>query len=69
MGMKAKAEMPPPIDKSVTERTEQKEAALEAERQRMIKAGSLGRNYSIMTSGEGVTGTAETGKTLLGGTK
>lgn len=66
MGMKAKAEMPPPIDKSVTERTEQKEAALEAERQRMIKAGSLGRNYSIMTSGKGDPSEATTGKTVLG---
>lgn len=29
MGMKAKPEMPPPIDTSVTDRTAEKEAALE----------------------------------------
>jgi len=65
MGMKAKAEMPPPIDTSVTDRTAEKEAALAREEERMRKAGSLGRNYSIMTSGKGVTEQATTGKTLL----
>ena len=66
MGMKAKPEMPPPIDTSVTDRTAEKEAALEKERKRMIKAGESGLGYSIMTGGQGVTDEANVGKTVLG---
>ena len=59
MGMKAPVSMPPQIDSSVTDRTADKETKLEAEKQRMLKAGS---------SGSGVTEEAKTGRTLLGGT-
>ena len=41
MGMKMKPEMPPQIDTSVTDRTAEKEAALEKERQRMKSRDAL----------------------------
>lgn len=68
MGMKAPVSMPPQIDSSVTDRTANKEAKLEAEKQKMLKAGSAGRSSTILTSGSGITEEAKTGRTLLGGT-
>jgi|TARA_R110000822_G_scaffold67605_2_gene164548 hypothetical protein len=68
MGMKAPVSMPPQIDSSVTDRTADKETKLEAEKQRMLKAGSSGRSSTILTSGSGITEEAKTGRTLLGGT-
>lgn len=65
MGMKAKAQMPPPIDTSVTDRTAEKEAALKKEEERMRKAGQAGRGYTIATSGLGDESEVKTGKTLL----
>ena len=47
MGMKAPVSMPPQIDSSVTDRTADKETKLEAEKQRMLKAGSSGRQKKL----------------------
>ena len=43
MGMKMKPEMPPQIDTSVTDRTAEKEASLEKERQRINKEEGCSR--------------------------
>lgn len=68
MGMKSSPQMPPPVDTSVTDRTAEKEAALEAEKQKMLSAKRKGQYGTILTSGMGVDEEAETKKTMLGGT-
>lgn len=68
MGMKSAPQMPPPIDNSVTERTEAKEKALEAEKQQLLSAKKGGLYGTVLTSGMGVEEEAKTGKTMLGGT-
>ena len=69
MGMKSAPAMPPPVDTSVIERTEQKEAALEAEKTKMLATKKKGKAGTILTSGMGVTEDAEIGQTMLGGVK
>ena len=69
MGMKKSPAMPPPVDTSVVERTEKKEAALEAEKAKMLGAKKQGMYGTVLTSGMGDTSDAEVGKTMLGGVK
>mgnify|MGYP003677884863 CR=1 FL=1 len=65
MGMKSQPQMPPPVvDPEITNKTAEKEAALEKEKARMLSGKSKGMAGTILTSG-----LANTGKTMLGGTK
>ena len=67
MGSKSAPAMPPPIDTSVMDRTKEKEAALEAEKQKMLSSKKTGMAGTVLTSGMGDTSDAEIGKTMLGG--
>ena len=70
MGMKSQPQMPPPVvDPEITNKTAEKEAALEKEKNRLIGGKSKGMAGTILTSGLGVTEEVNTGKTMLGGTK
>ena len=68
MGSKSQPQMPPPVDQSVYDKTAEKEAALEAEKQKALGAKRKGMYGTILTSGTGVEDEATTSKTLLGGT-
>lgn len=68
MGMKSSPQMPPPIDNSMVEETKKKEAALEAEKQKMLASKKGGMYGTVLTSGMGDTEDVNTGKTTLGGT-
>ena len=68
MGMKLSPQMPPPVENSMVEETKKKEAALEAEKQKMLSAKKGGLYGTVLTSGAGVEDEASTGKTMLGGT-
>ena len=68
MGMKSSPQMPPPIDKSVIDRTAEKEAKLEVEKNKMLATKKKGQYGTVLTSGMGVEEEANTGKTALGGT-
>ena len=68
MGMKSSPAMPPPVDTTVTDRTEEKEAALAEEKSKMLATRKKGQYGTILTSGMGVDEEAETKKTMLGGT-
>ena len=68
MGMKSQPQMPPPVDQSVYDKTAEKEAALEAEKQKALGSKRKGMYGTILTSGQGVENEAETAKTKLGGT-
>lgn len=69
MGMKSAPAMPPPVDTSVTDRTKEKEAALDAEKAKMLGTKKTGMAGTVLTSGMGVQEEAEVGKTMLGGVK
>jgi hypothetical protein len=68
MGLKSTPQMPPPVDTSITDKTAEAEAKLEAEKQKAMKVGRKGMYGTILTSSKGVEDEATTGKTLLGGT-
>jgi hypothetical protein len=68
MGGKSQPQMPPPVDNSVQEKTEAKEAALEKEKSKMLATKKKGKYGTILTSAQGVEEEAETKKTMLGGT-
>ena len=70
MGLKSamKYEMPPPpaVDPEVAAKEAASEAKLAAEKKKAISNRMKGRGGTIMTSGEGVTEEAATGKSVLG---
>ena len=70
MGLKSPMmyEMPPPpaVDPSVAAKEAASEAKLAAEKKKAISNRMKGRSGTIMTSGEGVTEEAATGKSVLG---
>jgi hypothetical protein len=68
MGMKSAPQMPPPVDTSVIDETKKKEAALKAEKDKMLSVNKQGKYGTILTSGLGVEEEASTAKTMLGGT-
>lgn len=68
MGMKSAPQMPPPVDTSVIDETKKKEAALTAEKNKMINVNKQGKYGTILTSGLGVEEEASTAKTMFGGT-
>ena len=69
MGGKSQPQMPPPIDKSVTEAADKAEAKLEKEKQAAIGTKKKGMYGTILTSGKGVEEEATTSQSLLGGKK
>tara|TARA_R100000353_G_scaffold145735_2_gene104564 strand:+ start:505 stop:717 length:213 start_codon:yes stop_codon:yes gene_type:complete len=68
MGMKRAPAMPPPVDQSVVDRTAEKEAKFEKEKQKMAAAKAKGQYGTVLTTGMGVEEEADTAKTALGGT-
>ena len=66
--MKRAPQMPPPVEKSVIDRTAEKEAKLEKEKGKMLATKKKGQYGTVLTSGMGVDEEANTGKTALGGT-
>lgn len=68
MGMKRAPAMPPPVDKSVIDRTAEKEAKLEKEKGKMLATKKKGQYGTVLTSGMGLNEEADTAKTALGGT-
>jgi len=67
--MKSSPAMPPPVDTSIVDRTNEKEAALEKEKQKMLSGKKKGMAGTVLTSGMGVEEEANTGNTLLGSNK
>lgn len=67
MGGKSQPQMPPPIDTSVTDKTEKAEAKVAAEKEKMLGMKKKGQYGTILTSGIGVEEEATTSKTVLGG--
>jgi len=66
MGLKApKMPEPPPVDTSVQDKMAASEAKLAAEKKKAISMQMKGRRGTIMTTPEGVTEEAKTGKGLL----
>ena len=57
---------PPPVDTSVQDKMDASEAKLAAEKKKTIGLRKKGMGGTIMTSGEGVTEEAATGKSVLG---
>ena len=66
--MKRAPAMPPPVDKSVIDRTAEKEAKLEKEKGKMLATKKKGQYGTVLTSGMGLNEEADTAKTALGGT-
>ena len=67
MGGKAQAQMPPPVEPEVYDRTADAEAEAAKEKEKMLGSKRKGMYGTILTSGEGVEDDAEVGQTLLGG--
>jgi hypothetical protein len=67
MGGKSQPQMPPPVEQSVYDRTDQAEAEAAKEKEKMLGTKKKGMYGTILTSGEGVEDDAETSKTVLGG--
>ena len=66
MGLKAPVmPPPPPVDTSVQDKMDASEAKLEAEKKKAIGLRKKGMGETIMTSGQGVTEEAQTGKSIL----
>ena len=67
MGGKSQPQMPPPVEQSVYDRTDQAEAEAAKEKEEMLGSKRKGMYGTILTSGEGVEDEADVGTTLLGG--
>ena len=67
MGGKSQPQMPPPVDQSVYDKTDEAEAQAAAEKEKMLGSKKKGMYGTILTSGEGLEDDAETSKTVLGG--
>ena len=66
MGLKApKMPEPPPVDTSVQDKMAASEAKLAAEKKKATSLRMKGRSGTVMTGGEGVTGEAAIGKSIL----
>ncbi len=62
-----KAPKPPEIDMSLVNREAAAQAKLDKEKKRALSSGRMGMGSTILTTGQGVTDEANTGRTLLGG--
>ena len=67
MGGKAQAQMPPPVEPEVYDRTADAEAEAAKEKEKMLGTKKKGMYGTILTSGEGVEDDADVGTTHLGG--
>ena len=67
MGGKSQPQMPPPVEQSVYDRTDQAEAEAAKEKEKMLGTKKKGMYGTILTSGEGVEDEANVQKTVLGG--
>jgi len=61
-----KAPPPPPVDTSVQDKAAAEEAALKAEKEKMLRTKRTGRYGTILTSGKGLEEEADSARSTMG---